>query len=195
MIHGTSREAETLRDSYSDFAENNACAVLVPFFPAGILRRDDLDSYKGIAYHDIRFDTILLSMIEEVAEIYAVETTKFLLAGYSGGGQFAQRFFYLHPKRLHAISIGAPGKVTLPDSKLEWPLGIKDLGAVFGAEHEAGPDFGAMAEVEVQFVVGELDNNPTAIGASDGTGRLDRITILRAALAEKGVGVGTPLRL
>jgi poly(3-hydroxybutyrate) depolymerase len=85
---------------------------LAPLFPSGIIDPSDEDNYKFIKYHDIRFDHVLLAMIDEVAIKYRVNKDRFLLHGFSGGGQFVHRFFYLHPKRLMGVSIGAPGRIT-----------------------------------------------------------------------------------
>ncbi|KAL8291426.1 hypothetical protein RQP46_002404 [Phenoliferia psychrophenolica] len=193
LIHGTMREAESLRNSYAQFSEDHACVVLVPYFAAGILGREDRDSYKLIAYKGIRFDTILLGMIDEVADVYNFESDKFLLAGFSGGGQFAQRFLYLHPERLRAVSIGAPGEITPPDSTIDWPKGIRNLSELF--DGSGAGNFKAMSKVAVQFLVGELDNDPKALATQDGTGRIDRITFLPEALVERGVGVGSVLEV
>ena len=182
-----------LCENLTPISPKHACAVLVPFFPADILAWDDLDSYKVVAYHDIRFNTILLSMVTEVAEVYSIEADKFLLAGFSGGGQLAQHFLYLHPGRLRAVSIGAPGSITLPDTELDWPKEIRNLLDVFGADFSAGPDYEAMGNVGVQFVVGELDNDRNSVAGPDGTGQIDRIGVLKTALAARGVGLGAPL--
>lgn len=47
--------------------------------------------------------------------------------GFSGGGQFAHRFLYLYPERLHAISVGAPGRATQLDDILPWPSGVQNV--------------------------------------------------------------------
>lgn len=53
------------------------------------------------------------------------------MAGFSGGGQFAHRFLYLQLERLHAVSTGAPGRITMLDENWKWPAGIKDVFEVF----------------------------------------------------------------
>ena len=92
-------------------------------------------------------------MIDEVAGIYRLETDKLLMHGFSGGGQFVHRFFYLYPERLSAVSIGAPGVVTLPDPDKPWWRGTAGMKEIFGRE----PDLAAMREVAVQMVVGGDD--------------------------------------
>lgn len=89
-------------------------------------------------------------MIDEVAGRYGVNAERFLLYGYSGGGHFAHRFFYLHPERLKAVSIGAPGSVTLPDENHDYWVGCRNLEALFGKRL----DIPAMRTVPVHQVVG-----------------------------------------
>jgi pimeloyl-ACP methyl ester carboxylesterase len=76
-----------------------------------------------------------------------------MLFGFSGGGHFAHRFFYLHPKRLSAVSIGSPGAVTLIDDQRDYWVGTRDLQARFGV----GIDLPAMRKVAVHLVVGAAD--------------------------------------
>ncbi len=76
------------------------------------------------------------------------------MAGFSGGGQFAQRFFYLYPERLHAVSIGAPGRVTRLDRTLDWPQGIKNVQEKFSMS----VDFEKLKAVTaIQLIVGGED--------------------------------------
>ena len=132
-IHGNGRNAERCRDTMMDLADRVGAAVLAPLFPAGINDPNDMQNYKMLLYEGIRYDLILLSIIDEVAARWpGIATEKFFLTGYSGGGQFALRFFYLHPTRLEAVSIGAPGIVTELDNTLKWPRGIKDVQSLFG---------------------------------------------------------------
>jgi pimeloyl-ACP methyl ester carboxylesterase len=153
LVHGSLRDAGTLRDEFIDFAEKHQCVLLAPLFPAGIDDADDLHNYKHIAYHGIRYDLILLDMIEEVADRYRVEKERVLMHGFSGGAQFAHRFLYLHPKRLRAVSIGAPGTVTLADESSTWWVGVKGMDEIFGRPFNPK----AMREVAVQLVIGDQD--------------------------------------
>lgn len=90
---------------------------------------DGPDNYKRLEWvnaagETLRFDDILLQMIDTVSREWGcVDTTTFAMAGFSGGAQLAHRFFYLHPERLHALSVGAPGRAT-PLLPLQWPEGI-----------------------------------------------------------------------
>ena len=194
IIHGTRRQTGGYLNKLKEFSEQHHCAILCPLFPAGIVDPDDIHNYKNVLYKDIRFDLILLSMIDQAAQIWRLRTDKFFLHGFSGGGQFAHRFFYLYPERLAGVSIGAPGRLTSPDTDQPWPAGLSDARQIFGVPK--APNFHHMARVPVQFVVGEKDVDksqleivraPNAAEKEAGGTRVERIRWLKAALESKGV--------
>ena len=84
---------------------------------------------------DVRYDHILLAMVEEVAEHYGLRFDRFALFGYSGGGHFAHRFLMLQPHKLWGVSIGAPGSVTLLDPARDWWVGTRNFAELFGQGH------------------------------------------------------------
>ncbi|MQA02835.1 MAG: alpha/beta hydrolase [Streptosporangiales bacterium] len=194
--HGTGRTAGQYRDAMADFCEAHRCVVLAPLFPAGIVDPDDLHNFKFIAYRDIRFDLVLLDMVDQVADRFPVDAGRFLLHGFSGGGQFTHRFLYLHPHRLAAASIGAPGRITELDDGKPWWLGTHGFADRFGAP----PDLDAIRQVPVQLVVGAEDvetweiNNPSDTNWMDGveqTGstRIERLQTLRRNYEGHGIAV------
>lgn len=197
VVHGTNRTAQEYRDHFAGFAEAHRCVVLAPLFPAGIVEPGELNNYKFLAFHDIRFDRLLLAMVDEVAARYRIEAERFLLHGFSGGGHFAHRFFYLHPSRLLGVSIGAPGMVTLLDRERDWWCGVRDLERIFGQ----AIDEAALRQVPVQMVIGGEDTETWEItvepggrywmpGANDaGQTRLDRLASLRASFERAGIAV------
>lgn len=195
LIHGTGRTPNIYRDLFSDFAEANRVIVVAPLFPAGIIEPGELANYKFIAFHDIRYDLVLNGMVEEVANRFRLSERRFLLFGYSGGGHFAHRFAYLHPRKLIGLSIGAPGMVTLIDDQLPWWRGTADLEQIFGIRL----DLDALARVPVQMVVGDEDTETWEItlspesrywmeGGNDaGRTRIDRLCALHDNFAEHGI--------
>ncbi|GLR54639.1 alpha/beta hydrolase [Shinella yambaruensis] len=194
LVHGSLRDADILRDAFIDFAEAHQCLLLAPLFPAGIDDAEDLHNYKHIAYRGIRYDLIVLDMVEELAGRYRVAKEKVLMHGFSGGAQFAHRFFYLHPGRLRAVSVGAPGTVTLPDQR-DWWVGVKGMEEVFGRPL----DVAAMRDVAVQLVIGDQDIETWDVtvgpqspfwmeGINDsGETRVDRLRSLETGLRSIGV--------
>lgn len=197
VVHGTGRTAETYRNLLVDFATAHHCIVMAPLFPVGIPDAGDLSNYKFLKAGDIRFDAVLLAMIGEIAQKYRVEIERFYLHGFSGGGHFVHRFFYLHPRRLAGLSIAAPGMVTLLDEGRDWWCGVRDFEAQFGC----ALDYDGMREVPVQTIVGDNDTDTWEItitpqsrfwmhGANDaGATRIDRIASLARSYEAAGISV------
>lgn len=158
VVHGSRRTAEMYRDLCREFADEQNMLVLCPLFPVGIPTPEDTGGYKFLLDNGIRYDQILLSMVDEVAGKYPVQTEKFYLHGFSGGGQFANRFLYVWPHRLAALSVGAPGLVTLMNDA-DWWVGTRDIASVFGTPM----DLAAISEVPVQILVGEEDLDSSEI--------------------------------
>ena len=169
--------------------------MLAPLFPVGPNGDGCGDGFKQMHEPGIRYDKVLLGMVDEVAGRYQLNASRFLLYGYSGGWHFTHRFLYLHPERLRAVSIGAPGSVTLPDDSRDWWIGVRNMQALFGKTLD--PE--AMAKVPAHLVVGGADRETWEIthrpggklwveGANDaGATRVDRITTLRDALEKLGM--------
>jgi predicted peptidase len=192
--HGTGRTAGQYRDAMTGFCEEHRTVVLAPLFPAGIEDPEDLHNYKFIDYRGIRFDELLLSMVEEVAHRFPVDSRRFFLHGFSGGGQFTHRFLYLHPDRLIAASVGAPGRITLLDDDQPWWLGTGGFEQLFGRQ----PDVDAIKRVRIQLVVGaddvatwetnnRGDSNWMEGLEKQGNTRVERLTTLHRNLASLGI--------
>jgi len=197
VVHGTYRTFMELRNAYAEFCKWNHCAVLCPLFPIGVLGDGNRDGYKDMAEGDIRYDRVLLAMVDELAAKLGCDFRQFALAGYSGGGQFVNKFALLHPQRLWAASIGAPGVVTRLDPDTEWWVGTRGMQERFGIE----PDLPALRKVPVHLVVGKADLETWEItfkpghrrympGANDaGATRVDRIRSLKASFEKAGIEV------
>ncbi|MGC4747946.1 hypothetical protein ACLQ28_20160 [Micromonospora sp. DT201] len=194
--HGTGRTAQKYRTAMRDFADQHGAVILAPIFPAGLIDPDDVHNFKFISYRGIRFDHMLLTIIDEVAARYPVDAHRFYLHGFSGGGQFTHRFLFLHPDRLAAASIGAPGRITQLDDSLPWWLGTKEFEQRFGKPI----DLAAIRRVPVHMVVGSEDddtfeiNNPGDSNWMDGcekTGltRIERLQTLRRNFEANGIAV------
>lgn len=197
LIHGTERGAQRYRDEFIEFADAHQCIILAPLFPCGITEPGELDNYKFIQFHDIRFDHVLLAMVDEVAARYRLDAGRFMIHGFSGGGHFVHRFLYLHPRRLVAASIGAPGMVTLLDAGKRWWVGTGDLQQVFGS----AVDLAAMRSVAIQMIVGAEDRETWEITVPEisprwmpgvnecGTTRIERLEALRDSFVAHGLEV------
>lgn len=160
LVHGSRRMAQQERDCFIDFSERHGVVVLAPVFPIGSGGPDDTESYKLLRANGICYDQVLLSMVDEVALRYPVRTERFFLHGFSGGGQFAHRFYYFHPRRLAALSIGAPGNVTLIDPQRPWWVGTGGGPAL---------DLDAMRAVPVLMLVGADDTSSDEVRCGPGS--------------------------
>ncbi len=195
VMHGSGRTMEAYRDRFAAFGRYRRCVILAPLFPIGPLGDGNAHGFKVLQESSVRYDKVLLAMVDEVGALLGTSFARFMLFGYSGGGHFAHRFFYLHPERLHAVSIGAPGSVTLLDDERDWWVGTRDLKARFGRHI----DLDAMRAVRVQLVVGAADIETWEINyASDsvqyaagindaGRTRIERLAALRASLERHGI--------
>ena len=197
-MHGTGRTSFLdFRDGFAEFGRWNDCAVLCPVFPVGVLGDGNRSGYKYMAEGDIRYDEIVLKMVDEIAAKYGQDWSRFAMFGFSGGGHFTHRFAILHPEKLWAASIGAPGSVTLLDPAKDWWVGIRDIKQRFGVDFDAT----ALARVPVQMIVGEADLETWEIthkpggtywmeGANDaGQTRPERLQALKASFEGAGVNV------
>ncbi|WP_332775800.1 alpha/beta hydrolase family protein [Polaromonas sp.] len=195
VVHGTGRAFTEYRDAFAEFAKWNDCIVLCPLFPAGPQGDGNRDGFKHLQEAAIRYDQILLDMVDEVAEKFGCDFSKFALFGYSGGGQFVNRFSLLHPERLWAVSIGAPGSVTLLDFNQDWWVGVRDFEKKFGKPL----NLDALKALPVHMVVGKADLETWEIthreggkfymaGANDaGRTRPERLESLRKSFVASGV--------
>jgi len=196
-VHGTLRAVTLYRDAFAAFAERHRLIVLAPLFPGGITSPADLSSYKLLRTGALHYDRVLLSMVDEVGEKYGIDIRRFMLFGFSGGGHFAHRFFYLHPERLSAVSIGAPGVVTLLDRERDFWVGVRNVEALFGQRL----DIEVMRATPVQMVIGAEDKETWEItirpgnawymeGADlAGADRLARLRALKASFEAAGIAV------
>lgn len=197
IVHGTERAMLAYRDAFADFAEENGVIILCPLFPANICFPGDLSSYKMLRAGDLHYDAIMLDMIEEMRERYRVAADRVMMYGFSGGGHFTHRFLFLHPERLLAASIGAPGVVTLLDFDHDFWVGVRDFEEKFGKKI----DLEAMRRVAVQLVIGGDDletweitikpEDPWWMPGADlaGANSNDRIRSLKASFEKHGIGV------
>jgi predicted esterase len=197
-VHGTGRTSFLdFRDGFAEFGRWNDCAILCPIFPIGVRGDGARSGYKYMEEGDIRYDRLVLAMVEEVARKYRQDWSRFAMFGFSGGGHFTHRFAILHPGKLWAASIGSPGSVTLLDPERDWWVGIRDLEQRFGIAF----DREALARVPVQMLVGDADLETWEIthkeggtywmpGANDaGRTRPERLQALKDSFEKAGVAV------
>ena len=165
-------------------------AVLMPVFPRPEsdwkiythgLDRDALLTHKP-EYR--RFDLQLLAMIDDArARLARQHQLKFerrvLLNGFSAQAMFANRFTFLHPDRVKAAAIGAPGGwpiapvATCHDRSLRYPIGVADFRAVTGRD----VDMRELRRVPLLIFMGDQDDND-AVPYGDAYENEDRAVII-----------------
>lgn len=124
-------------------AKKLECPLIMPLFP----RPEDKENNTNIFTHALtsrsmsvknsvieRIDLQLINMFRQIKKSFAkadiIISDKFILKGFSAGGEFAHRFSILHPQYvLAAVSGGAMHSFTLPlksykNELLLWPNGI-----------------------------------------------------------------------
>src|SRR5688572_8634987 len=159
----------------AQIADKIGIALLIPVFPrpqsswqiyTHALDRDVmLTSKKELA----RFDLQLLAMIDDTRARFAAQKLKFdervLVLGFSASGMFANRFTFLHPKRIKAAAIGSPGgwamapAASFKEKPLRYPIGTNDLRAVSGEKF----DLKNLRKVPLFMFLGDQDDNDSVI--------------------------------
>lgn len=164
--------AQSLVGWQKDLAKFLGCPLLVPAFPrpndyneAGYTHALDEVSLAATStvYH--RLDLQLIAMIEDAInrlderEIDFEETI--LMWGFSASGMFANRFTALHPERVKAAAIGAPGGWPIAPVaeykgvELDYPIGIADLFQLVGYSF----DMESFKNIPLYFYLGDQDIN------------------------------------
>ena len=172
VVHGYERRAEEYAEEFIRFADEHRYIILAPLFPRG-------ERYQQLGIGDddsIRADRRLLELVEEVGGRYRVETASFDLFGFSGGGQFAHRFLYVHPERLRSVVAAAPGTVALPTDRYRWPYGVADLERLANVRF----DLAKVRRVRAMLIVGEEDVEDDNLNESDEANRFGRTRLKRA---------------
>jgi poly(3-hydroxybutyrate) depolymerase len=181
VIHGQSRGAANYAEQFTSFAAQHGYILLAPLFPSSI-------RFQELGLGGERADLRLLELVDEVAADHSLQSEQFDLFGYSGGAQFAHRFLYLQPARLHSVVVGAPGTVTLPNDGERWPAGVRGLsrtaGVRFNLEQIRRPRVMLIVGAEDMTLEG-LNQAPWAMRT--GSTRLGRARSLHAAWLVAGI--------
>lgn len=146
-------------------------SVLMPVFPrprsdwkiyTHALDRDSMLTDKA-EYR--RFDLQLIAMIDHARKRFEKNGVKVdrrvLIYGFSAAGMFSDRFAFLHPDRVKAAAVGAPGGwpiapvADFKDKALRYPLGVADIKAVSGKK----VDLKELRKVSFLVFMGDKDDN------------------------------------
>lgn len=123
-VHGISHRAKQQARAFKKMAEHYGIVILAPLFS-----RQSFPAYQrlGVSKKNVPLfpDQILNLMLEEVSNKTGARTERIYLFGYSAGGQFVHRYAMLHPEKVYAVAMGAPGWFTFPDPALPFPRGLR----------------------------------------------------------------------
>ena len=152
-------------------ADRLGVALLTPVFPrpqthwkiyTHALDRDAMTTDKK---EFARFDLQLIAMIDDARAKLATEKLNFdrrvLLLGWSASAMFANRFTFLHPKRIKAAIIGSPGGwaiapvASFEAKTLRYPIGTGDFKIISGAKF----DLKSLRKVPLFIFLGDKDEN------------------------------------
>ena len=159
----------------SEIADRLGVALLMPVFPrpetdwkiyTHALDRDAMTTDKK---EFARFDLQLVRMIGDARAKLAKENLKFekrvLILGFSASGMFANRFTFLHPKRVKAAVVGSPGGwaiapvAVFKEKTLRYPIGINDFRSISGKKL----DLKNLRKVPLFMFLGDEDDNDSVI--------------------------------
>ena len=168
-VHDAS--ARKLIEGSEYWARELGSPYLVPTFPrpatlpVGYTHALDRDALLTTVSGYSRIDLQMIAIIDDARSILAdkgIEVSqKVFMAGVSASGSFVSRFAMLHPDRVKAASIGAPGfGPIVPVSswngrELPYPEGVADLKSVAGSNFDSA----AFKTVPLQVWVGDEDYN------------------------------------
>lgn len=182
---------------WDGYADTNNWVILAPHFMESLFNND----YQRLNFKGPRADQRLDELVKVVETLVpGLDAGRFLLFGFSGGGQFVHRYALLHPDRIAAMVIGAPGWYTWPDDALPYPIGT----AAETLPADAQPDWLALAGLDGLIVVGEEDHDGGAFRRSfgdynldslQGTGRVDRARNWHSAVHSIADRAGVSSRL
>ena len=132
-----------------NIAEEVGVPLLMPTFPRPqtnwkmYTHALDRDTILTEVESLIRIDLQLIAMVEDARvrlKRLGIDTeSEIILAGFSAGGMFANRFSMIHPDRVKAVALGSPGGWPIAPAleylgkQLRYPIGVADFEDLFGA--------------------------------------------------------------
>lgn len=173
-VHGLRRNPQEQIFRLARYAEDAGVVLLAPHFSKARFKRFQTlaPDTNGVLPEDA-FDYA----ISDWEERSGMKSAKFLMFGFSGGGQFAHRYAMLGRRRIDALAITSAGWYTLPDPDLPFPFGI-------GASERLGsrrlsPEY--LLEMPCLLMVGSRDtaresslNTDPLIDKTQGLNRVER---------------------
>jgi pimeloyl-ACP methyl ester carboxylesterase len=183
VIHGHSRTT-TLVEAFARAAARDELLLLAPIFDTD--HYDDFQVLRGRAGPGAAADA-LNAAYEDAARSFGFAPAPFLLAGISGGAQFAHRYAMCFPGQVAALVAASAGWYTMPDPQVAFPCGC-----AASDDMPAGiPALDAFVRLPIRVMVGERDTTrdvllrrSAAIDRVQGRNRLQRARAWVRAIAD-----------
>ncbi|MEL6301538.1 MAG: alpha/beta fold hydrolase [Pseudomonadota bacterium] len=122
FVHGYGRRVHEQLKHLKALADDTGRPLLAPFFSkTQHLRYQRL----GKGSDGLRADHYFNAGLEDAASRYGLSADRFVLIGYSGGGQFAHRYTMIYPQRVSRLIAISSGWYTFPDREMAYPYGLE----------------------------------------------------------------------
>ena len=192
-VHGISRNAGAHARTLAPLADALGLVLVAPHFS-----RRRFPDYQRLGRparlgDGGRADLMLLRIVEAVRQEFGLAQQPFLLAGHSGGAQFALRFALAHAEHVAGYVLSAPGSYCWPDEGRRFPIGV----APSPAFPDLRPSLDALLRRPGLVLVGGLDDGRddalrqgAGIDGLQGRTRLERARRWVAAIGERAHRLG-----
>ena len=169
VVPGASRDAQRFHASWLDLAKKNHFSVLTigakkSFFPdeysynaGGVITPSGelVDESKWLF-------AVIEPLFIDFKKRYGFTTKKFYLFGHSAGGGFVHRYLLFNPRAPIIKAVAAnPAFVTLPDSNISYPFGIKNVPV-------SDKNINSWVSMDLAIILGEDDLGPRTKPLSNG---------------------------
>lgn len=135
------------------------------YYPQGINYYSLRSSTPDFYYRpDLKVNNILTAFKNNLTNAGYTICEKTLVAGFSAGGMWANRYTLLHPERVKAAAMGqAGGWLAMPieeynGTTLNWPIGIKDQESLIGSAYTKQE---ILKKVPQFIFIGDADTSAT----------------------------------
>lgn len=186
-VHGISRNAIEHLFRFAEFAEAEGICLIAPCFQRARFHHFQMleKSEDGTCPADA-----LDSVLWDFEMRFGIRTSRILMYGFSGGGQFAHRYIMMRAARVERLALVAPGWFTMPDEKTAYPYGIAASEQLDGRS----VDITRLLDCPVRVFVGTKDvarnaqlNQEEIIDQMQGQNRLERACRWIEAMKEAAI--------
>jgi pimeloyl-ACP methyl ester carboxylesterase len=136
LVHGTIGEEETalelaerFAERWMEFVQQEQHVLIAPAFDQRNFggRDGPGGGYRGLFGREIGADEFINEIVDLHGPLLPIFDGRFYLYGHSAGGQLVSRYAVIHPERLLASIMSAPGTYAFPDPEVQWTNGMLPL--------------------------------------------------------------------